>query len=72
MLVYDLQGAQVVNRATLHANRIKDMSLLVDVKATLHPDLKDESMLPKELWLVTASSDGYVQISSYDGDNVSP
>ncbi|KAH9404918.1 p21-activated protein kinase-interacting protein 1-like protein [Tyrophagus putrescentiae] len=63
--------AQVVNRATLHANRIKDMSLLVDVKATLHPDLKDESMLPKELWLVTASSDGYVQISSYDGDNLS-
>lgn len=69
VVVYDLASKTVVNRAAIHTNRIKDMAL-IDCKS-MHPDLKVDSMLPNEQWLVTASSDGFIKVVSYDFDNVS-
>lgn len=69
VVVCDLASKSVVNRAAIHDNRIKDIAL-IDCKS-MHPDLKGDNILPNEQWLVTASSDGFIKILSYDFDNVS-
>lgn len=60
----------VINRIEAHQNRIKDV-LLVN-PGTLNFENIDTKLLDKtNKWLLTASSDGFIKIWSFDTEQVS-